>query len=602
MIKIQKDYNNITINNCSINSNKSPLLLNGTNISITNNTFTRKSNRGGILNFININEIYGTTNINNNTMSDTIYRYGFDNCVEISTTNTKTGTLNINNNTVTNVKRSILKFSEYSIDSNKLTININNNTVNTKMNIIPIYTTIRTKNDFSNINLINFKNNTITGTNTERNRTYNGIVYLAKDIYTATSVIYLFNVIGKIVFDNNSFTNLTINMNNYYGHNAYNTKVQNNLITTNFNVKNENYVLVSEPIYDSFYYDDLYSIINTRLVNSSNYNSYNVNTSLVVSNLYANYEYLVTIDDLTFNQRSNIAYQLLNNKKTFAKFSITVLSDQGIPITNFSLKPINISMSLPNADKNNVLKLYKINSSTGLIIEPQPTNFPKNVSYNETTGKWSWTLSSLSSYAIVDETIEEKYDFVLKLKTDKTNLFDIFSDAYYLNNGDGSSNIILNVNKTFIKDRMKLNKTSIITENSDTSIAGFESGYKMFGSRMLEIIALKIFGHPQARAAISNDTKWYKDTLISDIVNSASNSFNEKTNEIFDLYKIGNNFNSIYEQNINFDFTNTYFDIPFYLTGSLGPSISNEVANGPNMGGSVLVNGLYNVPLILRFY
>jgi len=266
-IKINNGYSNITIRNCQINSNKSPLLINGTNLTITNNTFNRKDNKAGTLNYIQANEIYGLTNINNNTVSDTNYRYGFDNFVWLETTNTKTGTLNINSNTITNIKKSILKIEKATIDSNKITVNVNNNTINTSMNIIPIYIEINNNSDLNNINLINFKNNSITSTNNERSRTFTGYIYLAKNIYNQFSNIYLLNPIAKFVFDNNSITNMTLNTVNYYGENAYNTKINGSLITTNYNVRNENYLIISEILAPSYHFDDLYSVINTRLVN-----------------------------------------------------------------------------------------------------------------------------------------------------------------------------------------------------------------------------------------------------------------------------------------------------------------------------------------------
>ena len=119
-----------------------------------------------------------------------------------------------------------------------------------------------------------------------------------------------------------------------------------------------------------------------------------------------------------------------------------------------------------------------------------------------------------------------------------------------------------------------------------------------FGERLLEIVAIKIFGHPKARAAISNDNSFYNITQLSTKVFDALNNHrNELGNYYMGIYDIQPNSTS---QTINVNNFNIIF--PFFLNGATQKSSINLFRNGPpNVGGSLLVNGNYNIPLLLTF-
>jgi hypothetical protein len=58
---------------------------------------------------------------------------------------------------------------------------------------------------------------------------------------------------------------------------------------------------------------------------------------------------------------------------------------------------------------------------------------------------------------------------------------------------------------------------------------------------------------------------------------------------------------------VNFNFNNLTFDYPLFVTGNilldsrLTASEVNILQNGPNVGGTLLKNGSYNIPILVRF-
>lgn len=183
---------------------------------------------------------------------------------------------------------------------------------------------------------------------------------------------------------------------------------------------------------------------------------------------------------------------------------------------------------------------------------------------------------------ILDET---NYDYIIDINSN--NLFD--NKYYQLNpNNTNEVNIVLDMNQEIFLE--SLNNTKMKNMGSALSL-GIESGLS-YETRLLEILALKIFGHAKARAAIYNDT---------DIINNASNNLFNRFNEliiehsvdIFNqyIYSKNNNYNNIE----NFNFSNHKFAFPIHLKGSLDVN-----KNGPVGGINQIINGKYNIPLLVR--
>ena len=143
---------------------------------------------------------------------------------------------------------------------------------------------------------------------------------------------------------------------------------------------------------------------------------------------------------------------------------------------------------------------------------------------------------------------------------------------------------------------------------------------------LLEVIAHKIFGHASAHAAIKNDMTFYThdgyiwDHFVSSINLQANdifcqyvaaghyNTFSNLSdfNNLNNNFIIDNQFNDVGNY-VNFNFQNYSFEFSLYLAGSvdLDSSLTNQeiqlLSNGPNVGGTLLVNGSYNVPILLTF-
>ena len=128
--------------------------------------------------------------------------------------------------------------------------------------------------------------------------------------------------------------------------------------------------------------------------------------------------------------------------------------------------------------------------------------------------------------------------------------------------------------------------------------------YTSFNTRILEILALKIFGHARARAAISNDTELtigiqsnLQNHIISVLNTHGQDIFNQYVNQ--DLPEL--NQNDI-NQPVNFNFQNDVFSFPGYIVGSLidKQNLSNALLNGVSGGFTDMVNGDYNIPILIR--
>ena len=132
---------------------------------------------------------------------------------------------------------------------------------------------------------------------------------------------------------------------------------------------------------------------------------------------------------------------------------------------------------------------------------------------------------------------------------------------------------------------------------------GLENGLD-FGTRVLEILAIKIFGHARARSAISNDT-----TITSNIKENLSNHFINVINKY--KYSIFNQYVQTDNPNINtdditapveFNFQQDILSFPGFIVGNLDDKsrLSNDLLAGPNVGGNLMVNGEYNIPILIR--
>jgi hypothetical protein len=155
--------------------------------------------------------------------------------------------------------------------------------------------------------------------------------------------------------------------------------------------------------------------------------------------------------------------------------------------------------------------------------------------------------------------------------------------------------------------------------NSNVAFSTFKNNQGKLGYRLLEIVAHKLFGHAQAHAAISNDSQFYThDAELWDHLTDIISNNNFK-NSIFCQYVALGRYNTWSDtstNNVNYDndvdtwvkfnFVNLTFDYPLYVSGNillnkLTNSEINLLQNGPNVGGTLLSNGSYNIPILVKF-
>ena len=187
---------------------------------------------------------------------------------------------------------------------------------------------------------------------------------------------------------------------------------------------------------------------------------------------------------------------------------------------------------------------------------------------------------------------------------------------FYLNNGKvtvntastNSNSALLNLvyNQTLIRSIFNTNaafttslNNNIINTYAYNTIDNTQG--KTLSFRLLEIIAMKIFGNAKAQAAIYNQTDFSSTSLSTTIT---SNMALLLTNNIWKNYveytwaNLNRTSGATSAGNLNFN--NTSWDFPIYFKSNLFSSTS-LINNGPNVGGNILQNGSMNIPIILRF-
>ncbi len=220
------------------------------------------------------------------------------------------------------------------------------------------------------------------------------------------------------------------------------------------------------------------------------------------------------------------------------------------------------------------------------------------------------------------------YDYVFKINVhtnDVTDITQIFSTATYTQ--DTTNLELYNVDLTLNTDYINIiNNTDMVTIDIAASARSFATlnpyESEKVGDRLLEVVAHKIFGHGQARAAIKNDLEFF--THDGELWTHLANSVNTPTfrNDIFNQYVAMGRYNTFengeYVNNYNdgrndvntdvqFNFTGLTFDFPLWLNGVI--NLDNRVAaneadifrNGPDVLGTKLVNGVYNIPILVKF-
>ena len=209
------------------------------------------------------------------------------------------------------------------------------------------------------------------------------------------------------------------------------------------------------------------------------------------------------------------------------------------------------------------------------------------------------------------------FDYIIIINTQyltEGNLTGLFENATYKQNNINLNQVDINLSiQNFLNWNTDINNQPISTIEAGLSNIGFGtflSTNQKIGDLLLEIIAHKMFGHAQAHAAIRNDNEFY--THDSEVWNHLSNTLNLNNikYDVFNQYIASGRYSTNEDSSvnfINFNFQDMSLDFPLYLNGSviIDESITNDGLNnllqGPDVGGNQILNGLYYVPLLVRF-
>ena len=249
---------------------------------------------------------------------------------------------------------------------------------------------------------------------------------------------------------------------------------------------------------------------------------------------------------------------------------------------------------------------YMVASDT--YITPETVEFAQNTIFLATP---SIIGQNLDIYTSSETFLGYEYNFIVDLYSSgvANSLNDLFSTRNYIQSDTNADlyNVSLIVNQDMLYNWTQTSNAISYTAYSGLATYGMSSDRVNLGQRLLEVVAIKIFGHGQARAAIENDSDFYKSSLANSLAGTMDWALGADSNLIFNQYvteyrtivsDVGNN--------ALFNFYNVDMMFPVVLQGSLvgssGSSVlSNSLLNGPLVGGNQLVNGQYRVPLYITF-
>ena len=222
-------------------------------------------------------------------------------------------------------------------------------------------------------------------------------------------------------------------------------------------------------------------------------------------------------------------------------------------------------------------------------------------------------LNQNAQIADVPQVINYNVDYSITLYNSIATYFNIS----YIQNGTNADLFDININLNNLNDAFVNNTWNAVTLGPAVS-TGLKTG--IFNDELFQIIALRVFGHAAARAAITNDSFLDQQTpdgqnktnnFINSLYNSLYNHRNELFNEYVSLGRINNqddvtNMQSMDLSNFNLSFL---VEIDGILLDPNNNPITNVYADGfsgynTNIGGNVystMNNGSYKIPILMTF-
>ena len=185
----------------------------------------------------------------------------------------------------------------------------------------------------------------------------------------------------------------------------------------------------------------------------------------------------------------------------------------------------------------------------------------------------------------------------------------LFNTATYMQDPNDPNAYIINLdlNKEYLKQLISnaLPSENVVPGVFDgvSTLTTNLSSNGSLGEWLLQIIALKLFGNAGAVAAIINDSEFTSSNMYLNIVNGLADNLAIDSHLVFEQYiKLGKiNKTDIDTNPQHFDFSESSFDFPLYLTGQIPQALGSVLQNGSPLItiGSSITNYSYNIPLLL---
>jgi hypothetical protein len=410
---------------------------------------------------------------------------------------------------------------------------------------------------------------------------------------------------------NTTYSNLLTMYPNYASDIKSNTAVQ--LINSLYNLFTQSRFIINGVMVDPFIYEA--SIL---------LHYYDTNNSTLFHNeIDTTYSKLKLTTNYINNVISHTAVQLIDGVNTLFITNHDLQEQLGILeeelIIKLNSKQIAIDSLFVVQNTNfkllylQYLLMYDIKLTNGLFIDTYLNNAQKVLDSNNGILK--------HFIKVVPIPFEYDYKFLINISSFVGNITSIFETATYTHQTSHTDiNLTLNTSLTFNNWNDNFENKPIVTIGMGKSVKHFDSlqpdVLDSIGDRLLEVIAHKLFGYGQTRAAINNDSEFYThDAQIWDHLSNSVTLPNIQM-DIFNKYvdigryenEVLNHPQSSYGTTVNFNFDGFTFDYPLIMSGNIltEATLTEEemslVKDGTNVGGSTIINGAYNIPILISFY
>ena len=233
-----------------------------------------------------------------------------------------------------------------------------------------------------------------------------------------------------------------------------------------------------------------------------------------------------------------------------------------------------------------------------------------------------------------------QYDYILDININGvwSSMNNLFAERRFMTeftyNDSNYDSVHLNVDRTSLASLLTTASVVSISSDNESIYLDHAGVYgtldnqtdQLAGFRFLEIVATKIFGHAKTKIAIENSNEYYindytdantaVNSLIGQIAKGIFNSVITKKVDIMNDYiatdRLEDNTHNAPLIDINgyphpfmeFNFNDTVWEFPIVFHTELSSTSNSsigELNTGPDTGGARLVNGVMDVPVLLRF-